>query len=58
MAAHNIRIVLSDEEEKFIKYLAKHDNFTVNQELLCLLELQVREELELYSQGEAEKEWE
>ena len=57
MAVHNVKIILNDEEEKFIKYLAKHDQFTANEELKCLLELQVREEMELYSQQLEEAPW-
>lgn len=63
MAKHRIEIVLNDDEEKFLKWLAKYDTsnrdhkVTVNEELRWMLELELRETMELYSQGDV-KEWE
>lgn len=53
MAKHRIEIVLDDEEEKFIKWLAKYDNVTVSQELSMLAYTEIRETKELYQQGDS-----
>ena len=48
MARHIVDIVLDDDEEKLIKWLAKQDKTTVKQELRQLLALQIWEEQQLY----------
>lgn len=48
MSKHIVDIVLNEEEEKLIKWLAKQDNITVKQELRQLLALQIWEESEIY----------
>lgn len=46
----HIHVVLNEEENDFIKWLAKRDNVTVGEELRMLFYLQLREEMELYNE--------
>lgn len=50
MQRRNIDVILTDEEMDFIKWLAKRDNMTVKNEMRCLFNLQLREEMELYNE--------
>ena len=47
MREYNLNIILSDEEEKAVKRLAKTDGVKFEEELRILLHLQIREEIEL-----------
>ena len=46
----HIHVFLNEEENDFIKWLAKRDNVTVGEELRMLFYLQLREEMELYNE--------
>lgn len=48
MANHIVKITLNDEEETFIKWLAKYDGITVKEELKQLLNLQIWEEMQVH----------
>lgn len=50
MIRRNIDVILTDEEMDFIKWLAKRDDLTVKNEIRCLFNLQLREEMELYNE--------
>lgn len=50
MQRRNIDVILTDEEMDFIKWLAKRDGLTVKNEMRCLFNLQLREEMELYNE--------
>lgn len=50
MWRRNIDVILTDEEMDFIKWLAKRDGLTVKNEMRCLFNLQLREEMELYNE--------
>lgn len=50
MQRRNIDVILTDEEMDFLKWLAKRDNITVKNEMRCLFNLQLREEMELYNE--------
>lgn len=50
MQRRNIDVILTDEEIDFLKWLAKRDNLTVKNEMRCLFNLQLREEMELYNE--------
>ena len=43
-----IDVKLTEEEHNFLKWLAKRDGVTVNEELKALFYLQLREEMDLY----------
>lgn len=47
MEAHEIRVLLTKDEEKIVRKLAKRDGLRFNAELLILLYLQIREEIDL-----------
>lgn len=47
MEAHEIRVFLTKDEEKIVRKLAKRDGLRFNAELLILLYLQIREEIDL-----------
>ena len=47
MKKYNLSIILDDNEETIIKRLALQDHVTPTQELVILLRLQIREEIEL-----------
>lgn len=47
MREYNFNIILSDEEIKAVKKLAKADGLKMEEELRVLLRLQIREEIEL-----------
>ena len=50
-----IDIRLTEKEYRFLQWLAKKDDQTLNEELKTLFYLQLREEMDLY---EVEMEWE
>lgn len=50
MQRRNIDVILTDEEIDFLKWLAKRDGVTVKNEMRCLFNLQLREEMELYNE--------
>lgn len=50
MQRRNIDVILTDEEMDFIKWLAKRDGLTIKNEMRCLFNLQLREEMELYNE--------
>lgn len=50
MQRRNIDVILTDGEMEFLKWLAKRDNMTVKNEMRCLFNLQLREEMELYNE--------
>lgn len=50
MQRRNIDVILTDGEMEFLKWLAKRDNMTVKNEMRCLFNLQLREEMELYDE--------
>jgi hypothetical protein len=43
-----IDVRLTEEEHNFLKWLAKRDNVSLNEELKALFNLQLREEMDLY----------
>ena len=49
MAGHNIHIELNDEQEKFLKAMAKRDRVSVKDELLMMLFTEFRACEDLYS---------
>lgn len=48
--AKYITVYINNEEEAFLKKLAKYDNISVQTEVQQLLSLQIREEIELEEQ--------
>lgn len=52
----HIHIVLTEEENGFIKWLAKRDKVTAGEELKMLFNLQLREEMELYNEERLQEE--
>ena len=52
----NIKVTLHDEEYDFLKWLAKRDNITVAEEMKCLFNLQLSEEMELYNEERLQEE--
>lgn len=50
MVKRNVDVILTDEEFEFIKWLAKRDKLTIKNEMRCLFNLQLREEMELYNE--------
>lgn len=50
MAGHNIHITLNDEEEKFLKFMAKRDRVSVKDELLMMIYTEFRACQDLYSE--------
>lgn len=50
MVNRNMDVMLTDEEFEFLKWLAERDKVTVKQEMRCLFNLQLREEMELYNE--------
>ena len=50
-----IDVRLTEEEHKFLQWLAKRDDQTLSEELKTLFYLQLREEMDLYQE---EMEWE
>ena len=49
MKRRRIDVVLTNEESKFIKWLAKRDKVSAGEEMRMLFNLQLREEMELYN---------
>ena len=47
---------LTDEEFEFLKWLAKRDNLTIKNEMRCLFNLQLREEMDLYNEERIQEE--
>lgn len=47
MAIKTIKVPLTKEEAECVKRLAEQDGMSVNNELIALLRLQIREEIEL-----------
>lgn len=52
----NIKVGLHDEELDFLKWLAKRDNITVQEEMRSLFFLQLREEMDLYNEERLQEE--
>ena len=50
MEKRNIDVILTDEEMAFLKWLANRDGVTIKNEMRCLFNLQLREEMELYNE--------
>ena len=50
MERRRIDVVLTNEESKFIKWLAKRDKVSAGEEMRMLFNLQLREEMELYNE--------
>ena len=50
MESKRINVILTDEEVDFIKWLAKRDKVSAGEEMRCLFNLQLREEMELYNE--------
>ena len=50
MANHTVRVTLSDDEEKFIKWLAKRDKVTVQEEMQMCFYTDLRQLQDLYSE--------
>lgn len=50
MVNRSMDVILTDEEFAFLKWLAKRDKITVKNEMRCLFNLQLREEMELYNE--------
>ena len=46
----NIKVVLNDDDEKFLKALAERDGIDLQREMRQLFYLQLREEMELYEE--------
>lgn len=45
-----INIYLTEEEQKFIKWLAKRDNITFQHEMRIIFQLELEHEMELYKE--------
>lgn len=56
MARRNVDVILTDEEFEFLKWLAKRDNLTIKNEMRCLFNLQLREEMDLYNEERIQEE--
>lgn len=56
MQRRNIDVILTDGEMEFLKWLAKRDNITVKNEMRCLFNLQLREEMDLYEEEHLQEE--
>lgn len=56
MVNRNMDVRLTDEEFEFLKWLAKRDNVTIKNEMRCLFNLQLREEMELYNEERLQEE--
>lgn len=48
MRGHNIHIELNDEQEQFLKLMAKRDKVSVKEELLMMLDTEFRNCEDLY----------
>lgn len=56
MVNRNVDVRLTDEEFEFLQWLAKRDNLTVKNEMRCLFNLQLREEMDLYKEERIQEE--
>lgn len=56
MVHRNVDVRLTDEEFEFLKWLAKRDKLTIKNEMRCLFNLQLREEMELYNEERLQEE--
>lgn len=48
MALHRVNVVLSDDDEKFVKWLAKRDNVSFQEELRMFFYTELNECIDLY----------
>lgn len=48
MANHTVRVTLSDDDEKFVKWLAKRDNVSFQEELRMFFYTELNECIDLY----------